>query len=202
MKLYLSSLAIQNPRAYKALFGGVRNPKVAIVANAWGVSSPEESEPYIDMIKDQYKRMGITATQIDLLGYQNQHDELRADLSTYNGVWVTGGNTYYLNWVIHQCGFQNLIRDLCKSGFVYGGESAGAIVAGPTLRHFQAVDKPSEAPEIILEGMGLTNTVIVPHANSPEDGAAMKRIAAQLRQDGYEVALLADGQELIIDTNE
>ena len=82
---------------------------------------------------------------------------------------------------------------------VYGGESAGAIIAGPTLNHFQSMDNPNDAPEIILEGIGLTNVVIVPHADNAKYGKILVETRDMLDKDGFETILLTDNEVVIID---
>lgn len=199
MKLYLSSLGIPNPQAYLSLFAEKQSPKVALVTNAWGAYPAEKAKPYINGIKAQFKTMGITLEPLDLLEYTDKQDKLETRLSSFDGMWVTGGNVYYLNWAIHQSGLHKSIHKLCSNGFVYGGESAGAIVAGPTLDHFQTLDDPNEAPEVILEGMKLTDVVIVPHKDSPKYGEKLEQVRLQLEKDGYKTQALTDAQVLVVD---
>lgn len=199
MKLYLSSLSIPEPKAYLELYGKRQNIHVAIVTNAWGVYPHEKSKPYIDNIVNLFMKIGVHAEHLDLLEYQGEQNKLAERLSGFDGMWVTGGNSYYLNWAIHKAGLQNIIHKLCDDGFIYGGESAGAIVAGPTLNYFQAADDPNEAPSVILEGMKLTDTVIVPHVSNPKYSDVMQNIMSQLQQSGYSTVSLIDGQALVID---
>lgn len=169
-----------------------------MICNAWGVYSPEKSEPYIRAIKDLFTAMDMIVEVIDLLDYSQRQDRLDDTLSKYDGIWITGGNTYYLNWTIHQAGLQNVIRKHCERGLVYGGESAGAIVAGPTIDHFQAIDNPAEAPTIILEGLSLTDVVVVPHYDSQKYGEQLTRIYAELQETSANVVRLNDNQALVI----
>lgn len=199
MKLYLSSVSIPAPQEYLALFAGKDNPKIAIISNAWGAYPAEKAKPFIDAVKTKFKNMGMIADPLDLLDYRGKQEELRAKLLDYDGIWVTGGNSYYLNWAIRQSGLHDIIRDLCQQGLVYGGESAGAIVAGPTLEHFQELDDFSKAPEIILRGMRLIDTVIIPHAGNPKYGEKLRRARLQLERDGYKTRALADEQAMVID---
>ena len=53
-----------------------------------------------------------------------------------------------------------MIRELVEQGTVYAGWSAGAGMASPTLRYFDLLDDTSEAPEVIWEGLGLTDVVV------------------------------------------
>lgn len=42
----------------------------------------------------------------------------------------------------------------------YAGASASAVVAGPTRRHFDELDDPAEAEQVIWDGLSLTNFVV------------------------------------------
>lgn len=199
MKLYLSSLSIPDPDAYLGLFNNRQNIRVAVITNAWGVYPVGINQSYIDEIKNIFKKIGAHAENLDLLEYQDKQDGLVARLTSYDGVWVTGGNSYYLNWAIHRSGLQKIICKLCDEGYIYGGESAGAIVAGPTLNYFQTADDPNDAPDTILEGMGLTDIAVVPHFNNPKYSDIMQNILLQLQQSGYNAVTLNDDQALVID---
>ena len=74
-----------------------------------------------------------------------------------------GGNTFYLNHKIHKTGFDELIKAALANGLVYGGTSAGAVVAEPTLHGVEFIDNPKDAPQVIWEGLGLVDFGIVPH---------------------------------------
>lgn len=198
MKLFLSSLSIPNVDAYRSLFDDIASPRIAMICNAWGVYSPEKSAPYIQATKELFAKMHMTVDVIDLLEYSQKQSMLDSLLSKYDGIWVTGGNGYYLNWAIHQSGLYNIINKHCDRGLVYGGESAGAIVAGPSLDHFQAIDDPNEAPKVILSGMGLTNVVIVPHYDNQKYGNKITKIYQEVRAAGSNAVHLNDNQALVI----
>jgi peptidase E len=95
-------------------------------------------------------------------------------------------------------GADKLIIELAKSGKVYGGGSAGAVVAGPTLRHFETADDPHDAPEVIWEGLGLTDSVVVPHMDNVKFQEVIHGIRDRLIADGNKVVPLTDAQALVI----
>ncbi|MEP7204893.1 MAG: Type 1 glutamine amidotransferase-like domain-containing protein [Candidatus Saccharibacteria bacterium] len=199
MKLFLSSLSIPHPKAYKALFEDKKNVRVALICNAWGSYETDKSKPFINAIIGIFMKMDIQIEILDLLDYIDRQEKLDELLSGFDGVWITGGNTYYLNWTIHQAGLDAIILKHCRNGLVYGGESAGAIVAGPTLKHFETLDNPEDAPMVLLDGMKLTDTVVVPHFDNPKYGKKTKYIVAQLRAEGFKVLPLNDNQALVVD---
>jgi peptidase E len=82
---------------------------------------------------------------------------------------------------------------------VYAGASAAAVVAGPSLRHFDELDDPAEAETLIWEGLGLTQIVIAPHVDNPEFGEGCRKAGDLSECDGFTVVRLKDAQALVID---
>ena len=84
-------------------------------------------------------------------------------------IWTLGGNSSLLRRAMRQSGLDLLLtawRD--DAGIVYGGYSAGAVVATPTLRGIHLVDPPAALaegypPEIIWDGLALVPYSIAPH---------------------------------------
>jgi len=92
-----------------------------------------------------------------------------------------------------------MIRDLVENGAVYAGASASAVVAGPTLRHFDELDDPAEAEEVIWDGLSLTNIVVAPHVDNPDFGEGCRKSGDLCEREGYTVQRLTDAQALVID---
>lgn len=92
-----------------------------------------------------------------------------------------------------------MIRELVEQGTVYAGWSAGAGMASPTLRYFDLLDDTSEAPEVIWEGLGLTDVVVVPHIDLDEFAEGMKEINHRLTEDGFATVPLTEAKALLID---
>lgn len=198
-KLFLSSFGIPNQDEFIKLFGSKNAPRIAVVTNAWDPYDQARSQPYIDAIEKQFIEMNLSIERLDLLNYVKKSEELDQHLQLFDGVWLTGGNAFYLNWCVHQSGFDKIIAHHCTKGLVYGGESAGAVIAGPTLQYFQSVDNPDGAPEMIVEGLGLTDTVVVPHIDTKKYGDKLAIVNANLEEDGYKTMPLTDSQALVVD---
>jgi peptidase E len=79
------------------------------------------------------------------------------------------------------------------------GGGAAAVVAGPTLRHFDELHDPGQAEVLIWEGLGLTDLVIAPHVDNPDFGDGCRRAGDLCASDGFPVRGLTDEQSLIID---
>ena len=95
-------------------------------------------------------------------------------------------------------GTDDILTDLVGAGAVYAGASAAAVVAGPTLRHFDELDDPSEAEPLIWEGLGLTQTVVAPHVDNAEFGEGCRKAGDLCEQQGFSVQRLTDAQALVI----
>ena len=142
---------------------------------------------------------GYDVELIDLRQYGEDLEDLRSKLASKDAVWLNGGNTFYLRWILQHSGADHVIAELVTAGLVYGGGSAGALVAGPTLKHIEEADEPSDAPELIWDGLHITETVVMPHMRNAEYGAILGRAAKALELEGYEVIGITDDQAVIIE---
>jgi dipeptidase E len=163
MKLYLSSVGIPDTRAFLKLFGKHTPRTAAIIPTAWHSYPTEKSAPFIAATSAEFTKMGFTYKYVDLKDFDGKKDELRAKLSDFSALWVLGGNTFLLNYWMRQSGFDEIIRGLLANGTVYGGESAGAVVAGKTLHGIELLDNPADAPEVLWEGLNLVDYGVIPH---------------------------------------
>lgn len=73
-----------------------------------------------------------------------------------------------LRYEMKRSGFDQIIQALLDQGVVYGGDSAGALVAGLSISGIESADEPKFAEEVINSGMGIIPFSILPHADNPE----------------------------------
>lgn len=199
MKLFLSSDSVLagTKQAFVGLVGLPKSKiKIAVIENAADNYSSdnriwvEESRHNLELCADKVK-------QIDLRDFSDS-SQLKKTLEKFNVIWIGGGNTYYLRWLAKKSGFDQIINDLVESGIVYGGESAGAIIAGPTLDGFQKADDPQEADEVILEGFHLTETVVVPHCDHPKYADLMREATRHAERLGFKSVQINEDQAVIV----
>lgn len=203
MKLFLSSQAItkeQAPRFIELVGKSAEDIHLAVIENAADVEPGPK--PWLLRNRQMFESHGFNVEYIDLKKYTDSMDPLRQKLADKDVIWFGGGNTYYLRWLMHSMDIVPILKDLIDDGKVYGGGSAGSIVAGPTLKHFDAADDVNEAPEIRLEGLSLTDKVVLPHMNSAKYAPIMRTIENKLRADGYKTVCLTDDEALVINGNE
>lgn len=206
MRLYLSSYRIgDRAGSLLALLGSGK--RTAIISNALDNISATARAIYRDEVYDPHvelRALGLETEELDLRRYFGQPEALRAHLGTFDLVWVTGGNAFVLRRAMKQSGFDDVIVDMLdKDEIVYGGFSAGAVVAAPTLAGIELMDDPAPVPpgyaaEPVWEGLGLIDHSLVPHYRSPHpESAAAERAVRQLTGQGLRYRALRDGEVVV-----
>lgn len=202
MKLFLSSRSIsKNQVSYFTDLVGkqMKDISLVLIENA--------ADPYVDNQKRfvyetraVFESLGLNITYLDLKLYHDK-EKLYEYISKYDVVWFGGGNVFYLRWLMRESGFDKISKRLLTEGCVYGGGSAGAIVAGPTLAAFDVVDDPSLAPDIIYDGLSLTDKIIIPHWGMNVFQNKLEKIKRFYKSTEYTHYTLSDKEALIIQNN-
>jgi dipeptidase E len=208
MRLFLSSFRMSD-RFDRLLQMAGPGARCAVISNAVDFIPPDARRAYLQRIFDpvaHFRDHGVEAYDLDLRDYFWNPAGLEAALADVQLVWAVGGNSFLLRRAMRQSGFdQILARRLCEDSLVYGGWSAGAVVAGSTLRGIELMDEPQVVmpgydPAPVWEGLGLVDYVIVPHfaSDHPEADAAA-RTATHLAAQGARHRTLRDGEAIIVD---
>jgi dipeptidase E len=196
-KLFLYSLALSSGQAASLteLVGKASGEiSFALIENAADVIP--NSKDWLDGFRNMLRINGYQLELIDLR--KCNHQALSEKLAAKDVIWLGGGNTYYLRWILKETGADEIIRKHVMDGKVYAGWSAGSVVAGPTLQFFDTMDNIMESPEIIMDGLHLTEIVVVPHLDNKEFSEDAKFANHQLLNAGYQTVLLKDNEALII----
>ncbi len=199
MKLYLSSYRVPTT---KDLFGLLRtNPnqtKVALIPNAKDYLAERAWNFKTNEAIEYFKGLGFE--QVDVIDFRKykESSDLESELAAYDLVWANGGNTFCLLYEMKRLGFGPIMKKLLDNGVVYGGESAGALVAGTTIKGSEAADEPGFSEEVHWDGLELTNHVIIPHVDNKMFEESLKSMI-EMYKDDNSVVLLKDNQTLIID---
>src|SRR6185312_11422581 len=112
--------------------------KVGVISNALDLIPRASRETYAHTVHDPIAELnaaGLTASALDLRDYFGAAEKLEPALRALDMVWVTGGNAFLLLRAMRQSGFDRIAPPLIHAGkLAYGGWSAGAVVACPTLK--------------------------------------------------------------------
>lgn len=206
MRLYLSSYRLgDRAGSLLALLGSGK--RTAVISNALDNISATARAIFRDEVHDPHvelRALGLETEELDLRRYFGNPEGLRQHLDGFDLVWVTGGNAFVLRRAMKQSGFDDLIVDMLdRDDIVYGGSSAGAVVAAPTLRGIELLDDPTEVPagyeaEPTWDGLGLIDYSIVPHFRSPHpESADAERAVRHLCGRGMRYRALRDGDVII-----
>lgn len=178
MKLYLSSYRIPEAKSLeKLLEKPLSDTSVALIPNAKDYYAKKAWDYKVQSYLGYFASLGMSVNVVDLREF-SEPDSLRSALQDHDMIWAAGGNTFCLRYEMQRSGFDACIKELLAEGKVYGGDSAGAIVAGVSLKGIEAADIPEFAPEIIHEGLGLVPHMILPHIGNPEFAGAMEQAKA------------------------
>ncbi len=197
MKLYLSSYRVPTPNDLFELVG--KNPdkiKIALIPNAKDYYAEKARNVKIQSTIDYFNTIGIKHFKVvDLLG--NDTENLRQELKDCDVIWCMGGNTFCLMEVIQKSGFEIVARELLENNIVYGGSSAGAIVAGITLKGVEFADDPRFAESVVWDGMGLIDKIVVPHVGSEMFGFGIEELK-EMHRNSSKLIELTDDQALVV----
>ena len=197
MKLYLSSYRVPTPDDLFKLVG--KQPqeiKVALIPNAKDYYSARPRNIKIKEVVNEFHKLGIKSKTVDLRDFDDAK-ELIIELDKFDLIWTMGGNTFMLRYQMKKSGFDQAIKQLLKRGKVYGGESAGAIVAGNSIKGIEFADPPEFAEEVIWEGMKLVDYFVLPHVGNGSYGSNIDE-AIKLHKNDTTMIKLTDTQALVI----
>jgi dipeptidase E len=205
MKLYLSSYRLPTPSDFENLIGmTARDISIALIPNSKDYYSERARNIKIQTLVNDFNALGFSTSIVDLREY-NDLETLKNKLTEFDAVWACGGNTFCLRYEMKRSGFDQIILDLVKNGLVFCGDSAGAIVAGPTLKGSESADNPEFAEEIIWDGLGLIPDFIMPHVNSEAYKDTLEIVRSLHANDSnyvelndWEAAIYKDGQKTIV----
>jgi len=206
MRLYLSSYRIgDRAGALLALLGSGK--RAAIISNALDNVSPAARDLHRRETYDPHAELGslgIVGEDLDLRHYFGMPRRLAETLAGFDLLWVVGGNAFVLRRAMRQSGFDRLIVEMLdRDDIVYGGFSAGAVVAGTTLVGIDLMDDPAEtpsgyAPGVVWEGLGLVDHAIVPHFRSRHpDAEAAERAGKHFASRRVPYRALRDGEVIV-----
>jgi dipeptidase E len=176
---------------------------MAVVNNAKDHEEPDVYEEKIQEAREFFDQIGLKFDVIDLRAFDGP-EKLEEKLKDYDLIWGNGGNTFMLLYEMKRSGFDKVIRKLLEKGVVYGGESAGAIVAGASLRGIEFADDPEFAKEVHWDGMKLIDQSILPHADTPVP-LYVERLPEFLKQyadNPDDLIVLNDNEAFIVDGND
>lgn len=206
MRLYLSSEGFGNHLdKLQAMVG--ENKKVLFIDNAKDNLPENERYAHVEEKRGEFERAGFEFYELDLRQYADpeKYPILKKLVEAAGLVWASGGNTFILRRAMYMSWFDSIITEaMRKDTGVYGGSSAGAIVATQSLRGTENGDDPYTVPEdydekIIWSGLGLVYPQLVPHHQSEWFGEESLAMIDYFKTNGMQYETLRDGEVYVVD---
>jgi dipeptidase E len=167
------------------------------VAQVTTASKVKNNKEYVVKDRNRLIEAGFIVEEYDIEG--KSKSEVLADLSSFDIIYVQGGNTFYLLEAMHKVDFANIIRQLLDQGVIYIGESAAACVAGPDIKPALWLTNDNEKVGLKdLTGLFLVNFGVIPHFT----GKLPESVGKEVMKAPYDVKYLRDDQLIYINGKE
>lgn len=139
----------------------LKGKMVAFIPTA---SLTESIQFYVKTGKKALEKAGMIVEEIEITQFPNK--EISSILHRCDYIYITGGNTFFLLHELKRKGIDKIISEQVKSGKLYIGESAGAIITSPDTEYMKAVnfDQIERAPKLKdYSSLGLVDFYTIPH---------------------------------------
>ncbi|MGD7003144.1 Type 1 glutamine amidotransferase-like domain-containing protein [Corynebacterium halotolerans] len=157
-------------------------------------------QTFVHVERDMLRDHGFDLVELPLT--DTPVDEVARVLDHVDGVYVAGGETFDLLWVLRSTGTFEVVRAAVLAGLPYIGCSAGSVIAGPSIEPASLLDSPAIAPALSdCRGLGLIDHVIIPHAGGNIPQYPISVFAETVGKYGadWPLVLLRDGQALLVE---
>lgn len=211
MKLLLTSGGITNDTLAKELETLAGKPfaqlKIGFIPTA-AFGDPSEDKAWL--IRDMHRLVERGATVAVISLSDRTQDEIAAQLEPVDVIFVGGGDTFYLSWIMQQKGLFALIPRLLETK-VYASISAGSMIMTPSLAAVSHAimaggvrDDLGPEERSSAQTLGLVSFMVRPHLNShlvdEINGGVLEKIAAETGTTIYAIddnsAVKVDGDEI------
>ncbi|PAY21724.1 peptidase S51 dipeptidase E [Dietzia natronolimnaea] len=200
MNLLLLSLGVGAVPAF--LTERVNRPAPAVrIGYLNDAASPYEGAGFVVAERAQLADLGYVLADISA-GDIDDPSEFSAVLDGLDAVYVAGGNTFVLLAALRRHGADAVLTGRVRAGLPYIGSSAGSVVTGPSIEPVSLMDDPSAAPDLAdRRGLGLVDTVVIPHADGALPPYPPELIARLVETYGstYPLTLVNDDQALLVE---
>ena len=124
----------------------------------------EEYNLYVEEGRAALERLGYTVEVLEIT--QTTAEEIARALEKNDCIYVSGGNPFFLMQELRRKGADQSIVRRVEAGALYIGESAGAMIAAPSIAYAQVMDAVATTytPNFRdFNALGLVDFYTVPH---------------------------------------
>jgi dipeptidase E len=170
-----------------------RGPGPVVLFTAASTGLPDRSA-IVDPFVDAAVASGASAMVVDSAA------ALAGALPGAGALIVPGGDPFRLTAMLDEASVRELLLRRCHEGLPLAGQSAGAMIFGPTLEPIVLTSPFAPRRDQSLRGLGVTSRLVLPHHDRAGRAARHREAAAQW---GKRVTLLPlwDGDVLLEDAD-
>lgn len=145
--------------------------------------------------KEKLLSAGFQIDEFTITGLSRE--ELDSKMAGKNGIYICGGNTYYLLDQVIKTDFDQFLRRWIEEGKLYIGSSAGSMIIGVEIDLIPS-DEAAKAPDLKSKGLGIVDLSILPHWGSQDFKEEYLVNISSLYRENTKIILLSNSQYLHI----
>lgn len=169
--------------------------KAAFIDTAAEVYNKAEAE-WLQADRRALVEAGFTVTDYTLTN--KTQDQLKTDLTPFDLLFVTGGNTFYLLEKANLSGFTQLLKDNFFADQIYVGSSAGSVLLSNNIEAIKFLDNPDRADKPEFQAVGLLDYTILPHWGSEKFKPRFEQLLSFAYDQAQPLIAIADTQCLVV----
>ena len=124
-------------------------------------SKSDLDRKYFTVAKEYFSSLGIQ--EVLYFDIDEEYDgSLREEFKKCDGIYLSGGNTYYFLKNLQERDLLNVIREMVNNGKLLMGVSAGGILMSKTIKMAEYIDENIISLDH-LEALGLMENEFMPH---------------------------------------
>lgn len=169
MLLYLSSQKLGNRVDVLKKWIKEHDNKILLIFNALDAKGQDVINKNVSEDKKLLEEIGFDVSVCDLKNYFDCPEKLRADFTQYHAFCVMGGNVFLLRQAMKYSGFDQFLKGISSSDYLYIGYSAGSVILSKDLSGFLGIDDEifyRLKEDLLYEGLSLIDYLFIPHYQS------------------------------------
>ncbi len=199
MKLFLASALSNMKEELLKKVWSLQDKKIAYIINPADqdvTNEPEgENIRWLKNDRDMLESCGAVLTKVDLR--VTQHSELQEMLEKLDGIYVSGGDTFYFSELAKKSGYDKVLhRVLSEGGKVYMSTSAGSCIMGTNkIKHNKDI-KPWREEYTLFDAFNYVPSMILPHRWSKDFKNDYEYVLEFIYKEKQSIITLTDEQAL------
>jgi dipeptidase E len=154
-----------------------------------------ENPYFVEESRERLKKRDLTLIELDVSN--ESHDELVEKLNAVDGIYVAGGNTFFLLYQLLKKDLVSVIIKKVKMGLPYFGESAGAVLLAKSIEPAKPIDDPDDVPGLeVYDGLALIDFFPLPHVGNEKYKALFDKFIEN-NKDKIKIIQYTDEQAIL-----